>query len=258
MSNFRESLENRRSEIRETPAIDPSEFGDPRSQALETFRRQLEASERSRERSALENSLREIERRQEERREAAGEEIDRAASELGLTDESPSGAAPARQRDRTGIVDAASGLGDAIIERAIQTVAPETAQIRSALERLTESVESDPLPEIIPNALPVIRETIDSLTGIDERIQRVRDQIPENERGSAGDFLNPIAESAIEKRRRAAAESRQARGIRIRDDDDEDEDEEGKPCDYPGQTDSIGRRCGGRAASIREGGRLGP
>ena len=28
-------------------------------------------------------------------------------------------------------------------------------------------------------------------------------------------------------------------------------------CDYPWQTDSIGRRCGGRAASCRPGGRLG-
>ena len=28
-------------------------------------------------------------------------------------------------------------------------------------------------------------------------------------------------------------------------------------CDYPDQTDSAGRRCGGRAASVRPGGRLG-
>ncbi len=28
-------------------------------------------------------------------------------------------------------------------------------------------------------------------------------------------------------------------------------------CDYPNQLDSIGRRCGGRAASVRPGGRLG-
>lgn len=28
-------------------------------------------------------------------------------------------------------------------------------------------------------------------------------------------------------------------------------------CDYPDQRDSIGRRCGGRAASVRPGGRLG-
>ena len=29
------------------------------------------------------------------------------------------------------------------------------------------------------------------------------------------------------------------------------------PCDYPDQRDSAGRRCGGRAASVRPGGRLG-
>ena len=29
------------------------------------------------------------------------------------------------------------------------------------------------------------------------------------------------------------------------------------PCDYPDQRDSLGRRCGGRAASVRPGGRLG-
>ena len=28
-------------------------------------------------------------------------------------------------------------------------------------------------------------------------------------------------------------------------------------CDYPDQLDSAGRRCGGRAASVRPGGRLG-
>jgi hypothetical protein len=28
-------------------------------------------------------------------------------------------------------------------------------------------------------------------------------------------------------------------------------------CDYPDDYDSAGRRCGGRAASVREGGRLG-
>ena len=28
-------------------------------------------------------------------------------------------------------------------------------------------------------------------------------------------------------------------------------------CDYPDQRDSAGRRCGGRAASVRPGGRLG-
>jgi len=28
-------------------------------------------------------------------------------------------------------------------------------------------------------------------------------------------------------------------------------------CDYPDQLDSSGRRCGGRAASVRPGGRLG-
>ena len=28
------------------------------------------------------------------------------------------------------------------------------------------------------------------------------------------------------------------------------------PCDYPWQTDAIGRSCGGRAASVREGGRF--
>jgi len=28
-------------------------------------------------------------------------------------------------------------------------------------------------------------------------------------------------------------------------------------CDYPEQTDSAGRRCGNRAASVRAGGRLG-
>ena len=28
-------------------------------------------------------------------------------------------------------------------------------------------------------------------------------------------------------------------------------------CDYPGQKDSAGRRCGGRAASVIPGGRLG-
>lgn len=44
------------------------------------------------------------------------------------------------------------------------------------------------------------------------------------------------------------------------DDDDAKEDEEraGYPCDYPEQTDSAGRRCGGRAASRKRGGRLGP
>ena len=29
------------------------------------------------------------------------------------------------------------------------------------------------------------------------------------------------------------------------------------PCDYPDQRDSAGRRCGGRAASVIPGGRLG-
>ncbi len=29
------------------------------------------------------------------------------------------------------------------------------------------------------------------------------------------------------------------------------------PCDYPDQRDSLGRRCGGRAASVIPGGRLG-
>ena len=28
-------------------------------------------------------------------------------------------------------------------------------------------------------------------------------------------------------------------------------------CDHPDQRDSLGRRCGGRAASVRPGGRLG-
>ena len=42
------------------------------------------------------------------------------------------------------------------------------------------------------------------------------------------------------------------------DDAKADEEKDGYPCDYPDQTDSVGRRCGGRAASRKGGGRLGP
>lgn len=39
---------------------------------------------------------------------------------------------------------------------------------------------------------------------------------------------------------------------------DTETERDGYPCDYPEQIDRRGRRCGGRAASIKPGGRLGP
>lgn len=115
-----------------------------------------------------------------------------------------------------------------------------------------------PLFSELPGAVGAIidalgDEVADAIRGGEDEIEQ---QIPGAE--------NPALRDAFRQAQREALEALQAEEVGSDSDPDfiaeerrGDEENRGGPCDYNGQFDAIGRRCGGRSAMARPGGRFG-
>lgn len=154
------------------------------------------------------------------------------------------------------------GLLSSIIERTgIKSVDQKTAGLLLIMDAATQGADGAQQAQLLKNfrdGLDVrAKDALDYPTAEDVRTSKKNrdEEKRELRRQLAHANAQKMAlDAQLEQAAEQAAKQSSDQSDTIGDDDDQGS---GYPCDYPDQVDSRGRRCGGRAAIIRPGGRFG-
>ena len=120
-------------------------------------------------------------------------------------------------------------------------------------DRLTEQAERDQI------AREFGEDAVDDIIADDERQRLLHEERKERARKERED-LDTVGDDSISINVPDSLVDQLGNESESLSEDDQGEsenDDEGYPCDYPYQFDSLDRKCGGRAAIIRPGGRFG-